>query len=284
MKNLIAALLTLPLVGLQAQSPINSFDDIQFWVGTGTNRAAVILQWNDGKSPTSLVWGYRWNGMATGMQMLTAISGSTSIEDQFGEPLGSISGADGRLKLGLVRYSFGDSVYSLQFSQSDSSTRSRSDWGSGYWQYLIRGGTFEYTNWDATEPSLYNVPGSPLYAPNAWFSSPVGAADRPLVSGSWDAYSFAPGFSAQPVVQPFAAPLPLPTLSCAMIAGQPHLSFLSEVGLFYQLQISSHPAGPWLPSGDRQPGDGGTITFVDQIPTVADQRPGSRFYRIGVSR
>lgn len=284
MKNLLAALLTLPLVALQAQSQINSFDDIQFWVGTGTNRAAVILQWNDGKSPASFAWGYRWNGSATGMQMLTAIAGATSIEDQFGEPVGSANGGDGRLKLGLVRYSFGDSVYAVEFAPTDGTTRSRTDWFSGYWQYLIRGGTFEYTNWGATEPSLYDVPGAPLYASNAWFSAPIGAGERNLIDGAWDAYSFAPSFATQAVIQPFAAPLSLPTLSCAMIAGQPHISFIGELGLFYQLQIGTHPSGPWLSTGDRQPGGGGMITFVDEIPALGDQRPKSRFYRVDVSR
>ena len=38
-----------------------TLDDIHFWVGEGTNRAAVVGDWNaEGAAP--LVWGYRWNG------------------------------------------------------------------------------------------------------------------------------------------------------------------------------------------------------------------------------
>jgi hypothetical protein len=284
MRKLIAALFALPLAGLQAQPLVNSFDDIQFWTGSGTNRAALVLQWNDGKTPVSLTWGFRWNGNATGIDMLMAIAGSTAIEDEFGEPLGSTNGTDSRLKLGLIGYSFGKSVFSVAFSPTGGTTRSRSDWISGYWQYLIRGGDFEYTDWGATEPSRYNVPGSPLYAPNSWFSSPIGAGDRTLINGAWDAYSFAPQFAVQPVVQPSAAPLPKPAVTCSMVAGQPNIAFTGEVGFFYTLQVSSHPSGPWTSTGSPLPGNGGSIVFVDQIPSAGAERPANRFYRIAVSR
>jgi hypothetical protein len=67
-----------------AKSPAISFNDIQFWTGTGTNRAALVIEWSAPESSTystvpapvadkSLVWGYRFNGPATATQMLTAI-------------------------------------------------------------------------------------------------------------------------------------------------------------------------------------------------------------------
>lgn len=38
-----------------------TFDDVHFWVGEGTNRAVVVVDWNTaGAQP--LAWGYRWNG------------------------------------------------------------------------------------------------------------------------------------------------------------------------------------------------------------------------------
>lgn len=47
-----------------------TFEDIHFWVGEGTNRCAVVVDWSglygscegNGGIPTSRVWGYRWNG------------------------------------------------------------------------------------------------------------------------------------------------------------------------------------------------------------------------------
>ena len=38
-----------------------SFDDVHYWVGEGTNRAVVVVDWNDGPG-TALAWGYRWDG------------------------------------------------------------------------------------------------------------------------------------------------------------------------------------------------------------------------------
>jgi len=31
-----------------------TFDDIEYWVGTGSNRAALVIDWHDGKNQQSL--------------------------------------------------------------------------------------------------------------------------------------------------------------------------------------------------------------------------------------
>ena len=95
---------------------VGSFDDIDYWVGEGPNRAALVIQWNDDNSPGALAWGYRWSGNATGLDMINAIAGNTTITDPFGDPLGGRTGADSRLAAGVVRYSFGDSIYSVDYS------------------------------------------------------------------------------------------------------------------------------------------------------------------------
>lgn len=77
---------TLALAGslLVAKTSAVSLDDIQFWTGAGTNRAALVVEWTTPESMTnstvpapiadqSLVWGYRFNGTATATQMLLAI-------------------------------------------------------------------------------------------------------------------------------------------------------------------------------------------------------------------
>jgi hypothetical protein len=62
-------------------------NDIQLWTGSGTNHAALVIEWN---SPVvfnltsvpapiankTLVWGYQFNGTATGTQLLRAILAS----------------------------------------------------------------------------------------------------------------------------------------------------------------------------------------------------------------
>jgi len=64
-----------------------SFDEIQFWTGAGTNRAALVIEWTAPESSLgstvpapiadkSLAWGYRFNGTATATDMLKAILAS----------------------------------------------------------------------------------------------------------------------------------------------------------------------------------------------------------------
>ncbi len=76
----------LALAGLLVSARVHaiSLDDIPLWTGSGTNRAALVIEWN---SPVlfnntlvpapvankTLVWGYRFNGTSTGTQMLEAI-------------------------------------------------------------------------------------------------------------------------------------------------------------------------------------------------------------------
>src|SRR5580692_11606517 len=69
---------------LVSKSSAISLDDIHLWTGSGTNRAALVIEWNspevfnqttvpDPVANKTLVWGYRFNGAPTGTQMLEAI-------------------------------------------------------------------------------------------------------------------------------------------------------------------------------------------------------------------
>ncbi len=66
------------------QSFAVSLDGIQFWTGTGTNRAGLVIEWSTPESmgyttvpapiaDKSLVWGYRFNGTNTAAEMFNAI-------------------------------------------------------------------------------------------------------------------------------------------------------------------------------------------------------------------
>ena len=46
-----------------------SFDDVRFWAGEGTNRAAVVVDWNR-PDAAPLAWGYRWNGNAPSVKAI----------------------------------------------------------------------------------------------------------------------------------------------------------------------------------------------------------------------
>ncbi len=55
--------------------PMNefTFDDIENWTGTGENKAALVIQWNDPRETHAIVFGYRWDGLATGADMIKAV-------------------------------------------------------------------------------------------------------------------------------------------------------------------------------------------------------------------
>jgi hypothetical protein len=235
MKKIVmsALLLVVGAFALRAQTLVQSFDDIQFWSGSGTNRSALVLQWNDGGTPTSLAWGYRWSGNATGIGMLKAIAGSTTVTAP-GDPttvLGTSTGSDSRMTLTMERYGFGDSLFAIGFNDGNQN-RTRADWATGYWAYSVFGGNFSYptydANWIYTGDANYLQIGSVNYSSVSWFSSPIGASDRKLVDGSWDAFSFAPGFTTSAVMQPFAASVPEPSAAILVLVA----SFLIAVRHF----------------------------------------------------
>ena len=43
---------------------------IENWTGEGENKAALAIQWNAEGETNALVWGYRWDGEATGEKIL----------------------------------------------------------------------------------------------------------------------------------------------------------------------------------------------------------------------
>ena len=55
------------------KTPTISTSDIQYWIGTGSNEAILVVSWDEASPAQSLAWGYRWNGSITAADMLTAI-------------------------------------------------------------------------------------------------------------------------------------------------------------------------------------------------------------------
>ena len=46
-------------------------DNIRFWVGSGTNKCAVVVDFNDGGTgDRSFAWGFRWNGAAPSVKAI----------------------------------------------------------------------------------------------------------------------------------------------------------------------------------------------------------------------
>lgn len=174
-----------------------NFSDIQYWVGSGTNEAAFVVQWNDSKNPDALVWGFRWNGNATGEDMLRAIAQADHRlfalvypGTQFGSAIGGI-GFDLNGQNTNALYKNGNTTYPLypvggvvntsaydfdDYTAADAADHWGSGWYNSYWSYWVK---------DPTDADFGY--------------SGVGATSRVLQNGSWDVWNFNAGMNSFPI-------------------------------------------------------------------------------------
>lgn len=162
------------------------FDKIQYWVGTGDKKSALVVKWNDGKDDNKcLVWGYRWNEKTTGAQMLLAVAAAdprfyllVNGGTQYGVAIGGYGfdlNDNGNILLvnGDHTFELTDGVYDCgsysfdEFTSNDKEDHWQSGWSKGYWSYWVAsadGHEFTYSN--------------------------VSASSRELADGSIDGWSF----------------------------------------------------------------------------------------------
>jgi hypothetical protein len=168
-----------------AQSPF-SYDDIRFWVGSGANRAALVIDWDTNSTePPALAWGYRWNGMARGAEMLRAIVAADSR--LFAKLGGTPSNPDAVYGIGYDanrdgKFSIDDGTQfdeaGIAFAADPSDGATSVDfhdvyaegWYAGFWHY----GVGSATPFDG----------------GAWDDSREGIASRVLFDGAWDSLAF----------------------------------------------------------------------------------------------
>jgi hypothetical protein len=171
---------------LPAQTLITSFDDISYWIGTGSNQSAIVIDWKDGKEPASLAWGFRWDGAATGEDMLRAVAGSIGTTTA---PAAPNPGGDPSLTLYTIFFSsFGFAVEELRYDLGGGDQHREGGFSSssaGYWSYWTSGAS--------------------LALPTTWVSSEVGMGDRVLTNNSWDGWSWAADFVGVAPDQPISA-------------------------------------------------------------------------------
>jgi hypothetical protein len=162
-----------------------AFNDIKYWVGTGSNRAAIAIDWSDGStSPPALVWGFRWDGVAHGRDMLTAVvNADNRLYAKFGGSPGSESAIYGlgydANDDGNFTVDDGTSFDAHGVAYTDPADLAESadladyyaeGWFTGFWHYGVA----------TTDP----------FAGGAWTDSPIGMASRTLANGSWDSWAF----------------------------------------------------------------------------------------------
>jgi hypothetical protein len=193
----VAALAWRLLSPLAAAAPITTFDDIVYWTGTGSNRAAIVIDF-DGESTTdqALTWGFRWDGEANGRDMLVAVvtadprlylklntlaavesefygigydrndNGEFDVEGEFSAPSFDDAG-----------FAFG--VHDDSAAPTDVGDWYREGWEDNFWRWgYSRDNPWTGGRWQTPE----------RFGPSRW----------PLVDGQWDSWALAPVIKDNP--------------------------------------------------------------------------------------
>lgn len=231
------SLFTFSLAILTAfQAAAFSLDDIQFWTGNGTNRAAMVIQWtvpevlnNTSVAPPvtqkTLVWGFRWNGTASGEDMFNAILAAdkqlfAAVNDSpFGRGVlalgydlndnrligitnafavfaaSSLSNAPSDFTNGLVMLDYSDADVFQSLDVADLYWGGSSGPGWELWQE--GGGNGGFTNAPLRSSNAYWTPDDPSapYFGNdgQWQLAGSGMSDLQLKNGSWLGWTISAG-------------------------------------------------------------------------------------------
>lgn len=180
------SLLWMTGVDVVADEAVFTMNDIEFWVGSGENRSVLVIEWDDGTLPkTTLAWGYRWDGVTTGEDMIRAV-----IE------------ADDRLFAVLEEWSstsYGTTVYGLGYDMDcDGFT-----YVEGTYDYPANEGTPHLSNEDGYADDADDLYLEGWYdnfwfytlkesADDDWAASDTGITSRVLTDGVWDGWKLAP--------------------------------------------------------------------------------------------
>lgn len=200
-----------------------TLDDIQIWTGSGTNRAALVIEWSLPESLTNssvpvpiadktLVWGYHFNGPATGAQMLDAILATDPKLYVVGQSSNFITGigynlkGDGSIGItdGSITNFFTNGILPNPTVNTDAAHAINNGdlyWGGTngpnweHWTELGDSGGFLTspnlgTNqyWTATDTTNYFAG-----AHGQWQYTQTNLSSLPLTNGSWIGFSVAAG-------------------------------------------------------------------------------------------
>jgi hypothetical protein len=249
-----------------------SISNIEYWAGSGTNRAALVVDWHDGTRPHALAWGYRWNGNATGLDLWRAVTNadpglSGTVTQTAAGPL--LSG---------IEYRRPSREYAVELLISG--TRHVADvlpgtgrhavhWSPYTWDHT--GAVFQAGAW-----TYWTRGATPDYTPAAFEHPGLNLTNRVLADGAWDAWSFdpdgrtlGPGWCAPAIHYPFAA-------TAVSYAGAPGEDQLSDD------PFDSPQAALGRPTVDTT-GDNSPIPAATAAPVVPVYPPFRAFELTGVA-
>lgn len=180
-----------------------TFDMIESWAGEGENRAALVIQFNDSREKNALVFGYRWDGQATGVDMIKAVAEanprlyalleytnvSSPTDPNGGYVIGGLGwDADDD---GDIRLSDGKNTYTTETGFVEHP--------GGYKPGQGGSPSYDYDNWKALDTDDFWGAGWYLSYWSYWVKegdassfgySSWGASGRVLKDGSWDGWNF----------------------------------------------------------------------------------------------
>ena len=208
----------LPVSARAALVTVDDFSDILFWTGSGTNQAALVLQFptaveSGTATPTSIAWGYRWNEPATFADMVFSLAGQIAGGPQ------PVAGSDDRLVVDVSYYSSFDDYFVNEISYNQIGLPA-ADWS----QVVRQIGPYDI---DTEEyPAQYQLDSaSGVWTGGQLTVSGAGIAGTPLVDGGWYGFIQADGLAPtlafdQPVAAvPEPAALPLAVCGCVVAVG-----------------------------------------------------------------
>ena len=158
MNTLAAALCataSLPVVAAMPAVPrADTFDNIKYWVGNGTNKCAVVIDFNDDSVPyCSFAWGYRWNGDAPSMKAI----------------LDEITASDPRLKMFASSSEYGSFIDAFAYDADDD---------GGTFERTYNSTTYAYDHAQSDEDDLFpalesvsfddELTGNHVYSGTSW--------------------------------------------------------------------------------------------------------------------
>lgn len=207
-------------VAAGAPVTVNTFDDILFWAGSGTNQSALVLQFpttiQSGTAvqtvePTAIAWGFRWNGPATMADMLFSLAGTIQGS---GAPVPT-AGSDTRLAIDVANFGeYGWGINEIVYDQRGL--------GTG-WSDMERTIGTNFLTYNPY-PAQYNL----ALAQGVWIgedfaANPQGISFLSLTDGGWYGVLEADGSGSGPpstmqFSQPVAA-VPEPSTWALLVGG-----------------------------------------------------------------
>ncbi len=326
LKKIIASLALASLLAAHKSEAV-SLDEIQFWAGTGTNRAALVIEWSTpetfvgpfGSSSVpapiadkSVVWGYRFNGSATGTEMLKAIIATdptlaVAIKTTFGTYVEGIcyrlSGAGlSGIQDGAQTNYFTDRFLTNVTVDIDAAGPVLSGdlyWGGYYgpnWEvWTEAGASGGFTNAPDRGTNSYWTSTDPIYASSGyhgeWELAQLGLDGMTLTNGSWVGFSVAASPYHYDLEAPYNAHKRAPAIPDAGFTAPPvqnfalnhsigkwQGTFVGRTNWIYALERSTQLQN-WTTITNTNPGANGSVTLEDTnaaAPAV--------FYRIRAER